>query len=138
MSQVHTVAADKVEEVWDEVRPLLNKAFLSHTDVDYGIEYLKVELVKGDISTTIPKYLKANSHTVVSLLYLDVDVYKPTKIALKNFISRMPKGAIIAFDELNSDSWPGETLAVLEECGINNLRIKRFDFEPNKSYAVLE
>tara|TARA_R110000787_G_scaffold1639_3_gene7069 strand:- start:1738 stop:2151 length:414 start_codon:yes stop_codon:yes gene_type:complete len=47
MSQVHTVAADKVNEVWDEVRPLLNVAFLSHDDVDYGIEYLKVELVNG-------------------------------------------------------------------------------------------
>jgi len=98
----------------------------------------KVELVKGDISITIPKYLKDNPHTVVSLLYLDVDLLKPTKIALKNFVSRMPKGAIIAFDEINSNVWPGETLAVLEECGINNLRIERFNFEPSKSYAVLE
>jgi hypothetical protein len=121
---------DSFEDLKQCIKLYDDNRFLNHIK--------KVELVKGDISTTIPKYLKANSHTVVSLLYLDVDVYKPTKIALKNFISRMPKGAIIAFDELNSDSWPGETLAVLEECGINNLRIKRFDFEPNKSYAVLE
>ena len=36
-------------------------------------------------------------------------------IALKNFISRMPKGAIIAFDELNNKNWPGETVALLGE-----------------------
>ncbi len=47
MSQVHTVVADKVNDIWDEVGPLLNKAFLSHDDVDYGIEYLKEELVSG-------------------------------------------------------------------------------------------
>jgi len=47
MKQVHTVAPDKVNEVWDEVSPLLNVAFLNHDDVDYGIEYLKKELVSG-------------------------------------------------------------------------------------------
>ena len=47
MKQVHTVAPDKVNEVWGEVKPLLNAAFLNHDDVDYGIEYLKEELVSG-------------------------------------------------------------------------------------------
>jgi len=60
----------------------------------------KVELVKGDIVKTVPKYLKENPNTVVSLLYLDVDVFEPTKVAIENFIPRMPKGSIIAFDEL--------------------------------------
>lgn len=98
----------------------------------------KVELVKGDMSKTVPHYLKTNPHAVVSLLYLDVDVYEPTRIAIKNFVPRMPKGSIIAFDELNSKNWPGETIAVLEGLGINNLRIQRFNFEPNKSYCILE
>ena len=50
----------------------------------------------------------------------------------------MPKGAIIAFDEINTEQWPGETLAVLDEVGIRNLKIKRFDFVPLMSYAVIE
>ena len=79
-----------------------------------------------------------NPHTIVSLLYLDFDVYEPTRIALENFIPRMPKGAIIAFDELNAPNWPGETLAVLETVGIRNLRIERFQFDTLISYAVLE
>jgi hypothetical protein len=98
----------------------------------------KVELIKGDISNTVPKFLRENPHTVVSLLYLDVDVYEPTKIALKNFVPRMPKGSIIAFDELNSKNWVGETIATLETIGITNLRIRKFSFDPNTSYAVLE
>jgi len=98
----------------------------------------KVELVKGDVVKTIPKYIKDNPHTVVSLLYLDMDIYKPTKVALENLVSRMPKGAIIAFDELNAKGWVGETKAVLETLGINNLRIQRFSFNTYISYAVLE
>lgn len=98
----------------------------------------KIELVKGDVRKTIPKYIKDNPHLIVSLLYLDLDLYEPTRAALRNFIPRMPKGAIIAFDEINVDQWPGETLAVLEEVGIRNLRIERFEFAPLMSYAVLE
>jgi hypothetical protein len=50
----------------------------------------------------------------------------------------MPKGAIIAFDELNQKQWPGETMAVLEEIGLNRLRIQRVPFTPSISYAVLD
>jgi len=98
----------------------------------------KVELVKGDILKTVPEYLRKNPQTVVSLLYLDVNLYEPTKIALKHFVPRMPKGSIIAFDELNSEMWPGETQAVLDKIGINNLKIERFYFEPNIGFAILD
>lgn len=98
----------------------------------------KVELVKGDANTTFPKYLKTNPHLVISLLYLDFDLYKPTKTVLELAISRISKGGIIAFDQLNNVQWPGETQAVLEVLGIKNLRLQRFSFEPCRSYAVIE
>ena len=101
-------------------------------------DYPKVELIKGDATKTIPKFIKDNPHTVVSLLYLDFDIYKPTKVAIENFIDRMPKGAIIAFDELNDKNWKGETQAVLETVGIKNLRISRFPFDTFFSYAIIE
>jgi len=50
----------------------------------------------------------------------------------------MPKGGIIAFDELNTKKFVGETIATLEIIGIKNLKIKRFPFEPNKCYCILE
>ncbi|CAN5652403.1 hypothetical protein BH20ACT11_BH20ACT11_00230 [soil metagenome] len=97
----------------------------------------KIELVKGDIKETAPKYLEDNPHLVVSLLYLDVDLYEPTKVALECFLDRMPKGGIICFDELNAKMFPGETTAVQEVIGLNNLRIERFPFDSYLSYAVL-
>ena len=98
----------------------------------------KVELIKGDLTRTAPEYLKNNPHLVVSLLYLDLDLYEPTKVAVQTFLPRMPKGAIIAFDELNHPDWPGETLAIMEEVGVRNLRIERFPFDSVRSFAVIE
>jgi len=98
----------------------------------------RVELVVGNGVETIPKYLNDNPHLVVAMLYLDFDVYEPTKIALQTFLPRMPKGAVIVFDELNDAAWPGETLAVLETVGLRNLRIERFPFTTQLSFAVLQ
>jgi hypothetical protein len=98
----------------------------------------RVELVKGDALKTMPKFMSENDHSVVSLLYLDFDLYEPTKTAIEVFLPRMPKGAVIAFDELNQKHWPGETRAVVDVIGLRNLRIRRFPFTPQISYAVLE
>lgn len=75
---------------------------------------------------------------VVGLLYLDFDIYKPTKVALENFLPRVPKGSIIVFDEINNKDWVGESKAVLDTIGFSNLRIKRFNFNTYMSYTVLE
>jgi hypothetical protein len=76
-----------------------------------------VRLVKGDVNKTLPKLLEENKHIIVSLLYLDLDIYEPTKTALHYLLPKMAKGSIVAFDELNWKSFPGETIAALEELG---------------------
>jgi len=98
----------------------------------------KIEIVKGDVRETMPKYLQDNPHLIVSLLHLDMDVYEATKVAIETFFPRMPKGAIIIFDEINQPGYPGETLAVDEFIGIRNLRINRCVFETGISYAIVE
>ncbi len=75
---------------------------------------------------------------MVALLYLDFDLYEPTKIAIQTLLPRMPKGSLLVFDELDQAAWPGETLAVLETVGLHNLRIERFPFTPQLSFAVIE
>jgi hypothetical protein len=98
----------------------------------------RVELVVGDAAETIPRYLAQNPHLVVAMLYLDFDLYAPTKLAIETFLPRMPKGAVLAFDELGQAAWPGETLAALETVGLRNLRIERSPITPALSYAVLD
>jgi len=97
----------------------------------------KVELVKGDATKTIPNYIKDNRHLVISLLYLDFDIYEPTKVAITNFIPRMPKGSVIAFDELNTKNFPGETLALLETIGIKTLKLKKTKYDSYISYVQI-
>jgi hypothetical protein len=97
----------------------------------------KVELVRGDACRTIPDYVAANRHLLVALLFLDFDVYAPTKVALQHLLPRMPKGALLAFDEVNSAHWPGETEAMLEMLDLRKIELRKFPFDPNVAYAVL-
>ena len=108
-------------------------------DANRSIAHIpKVELVVGDATETIPRFLEENPHTVVSLLVLDMDIYEPTLAALRAFLPRIPVGGIVLFDELNAPQWPGETRAVLEEVGLSRLRLERFPFDSGGCYAVLD
>jgi hypothetical protein len=42
----------------------------------------RVALVQGDATITIPEYVEKNPHLLISLLYLDFDLFEPTKVAL--------------------------------------------------------
>ncbi len=97
----------------------------------------KVNLIRGDATQTIPLFVQETPHLLISLLFLDFDLYEPTKTALEMLVPRMPKGAVLAFDELDNPLWPGETLAMLEKCGAGNLRIQRLEFDPYIGFAVI-
>lgn len=95
----------------------------------------KVELVKGDITQTVPDFVKSHPHLIVSLLFIDCDLYEPTKVSLEYFVPRMPRGALLVFDELDNPIWPGETLALLEHIGLRKLRLQRLDWDPYIAFA---
>jgi hypothetical protein len=95
----------------------------------------KVELVKGDVRETIPRYLRTHSYLFVSLLFMDLDIYTSTKAALAAFLPLMLPGSVVAFDELNNPDWKGEAQA-LRECGIRG-ELRCFPWEPNISYMVM-
>jgi len=96
----------------------------------------KVELVAGDARATIAQYVQSHPHLLVSLLYLDFDLYEPTKATLEALLPRVVGGGIVAFDELNCADFPGETTALLETVNLTGVRLQRFAFEPYISYFV--
>ena len=69
---------------------------------------------------------------------MDFDIFEPTAVALKYFLPRMPRGSILAFDEINNENWPGETMALLEKHNINKLKIKNFPSEPHISFLEIK
>ena len=124
------LAADSYDELQQLIEEYDRDRFLGHMK--------KVQLVRGDLVETIPEFLEENKHLLVSLLFLDVDLYEPTKVAIEHFLPRMPKGAVLAFDELDNPIWPGETLALLDTLGCGRVRLERLEWDPYISFAVLE
>ena len=98
----------------------------------------KAELVVGNACETIPQYIKDHPHLLVSLLYLDFDIYEPTKVALEYLYPRIVKGGVVAFDELNCPDFPGETLALLEYMGSAQVKLCRLPYDPYISYFIKE
>ena len=98
----------------------------------------RYELVKGDAVKTVPMYLKSHPETIVSLGIFDFDIYAPTKAALEAIKPHLCKGSILVFDELCDDIFPGETIAVREILGLNNLRIQRYPMTSRMSFVEIE
>lgn len=96
------------------------------------------ELVKGDVTKTVPKYLEQHPETMVALAYFDLDLYEPTKRCLELLRPHLTKGTVLAFDELNHSEWPGETIALKEVFGLANCRLQRSPANPTPSYMVIE
>lgn len=103
------------------------------------IEHLKkYELVRGNAMETVPTYFSEHPETIVSLAVFDFDIYEPTRIALEVVKPHLCKGSIIVFDELCDDVFPGETIALQEVLGLNNVRIERNPLTARVSYVVIE
>lgn len=127
ITTVGGLASDSENELNELIKLHDQDRFLGHIH--------KAELVRGDIAETAPAFLERNSHLMVSLLFIDCDLYEPTKVALETFVPRMAKGAILAFDELDNPQWPGETLAVLDQIGLGNLELQRIEWDPYITFA---
>ena len=124
------LCADSYDELSELIEQYDKDRFLGHIP--------KVELVRGDIAKTAPAFVQSHPHLLVSLLFIDCDVYQPAKVALATFVPRMPKGALLVFDELDNPLWPGETLAAIEALGLSRLRLRRFEWDPYISFCEIE
>lgn len=98
----------------------------------------KLQLVKGDATKTLPLYLKEHPETIIALAYFDFDLYQPTKTCLEAILPHLTKGSVVAFDELNCENFPGETLAVKEVLGLSRYSLRRFPDSPMTSYIVIK
>ncbi len=97
----------------------------------------RCEIVKGDIAKTAPAYVEGRDDLVVAMLVLDTDLYESTKVALETFLPLMPKGAVVVFDEVAYKNFPGETAALKEVVGLQNIELRRLPFDPCVGYYVV-
>ncbi|MEJ0037607.1 MAG: TylF/MycF/NovP-related O-methyltransferase [Gammaproteobacteria bacterium] len=70
-----------------------------------------IEIHKGWIDDTLPALLRERTEFSLSLVYVDVDLYAPTRTILDACHSRLSSGGVVVFDEWNHEKFPGETVA---------------------------
>ena len=88
---------------------------LEHIDIFQKDSFVprakRVELVVGDIEETAREYVQRNPGLRISMLHLDVDIYKPNIAALKAFYPLVVPGGVVILDEFAMNEWGGESAA---------------------------
>ena len=98
-----------------------------------GIEK-NIELIEGDITKTVPDYIKNNPELKISLLNLDTDIYEPAVTILENLFPLVSKGGVVIFDDYGI--FAGETKAVDDYFEKSNIEIKKIPFSKTPSYFI--
>ena len=94
------------------------------------------ELVPGDITKSLPRYIKKNPHLKISLLNIDIDFVESTYCALEYLYPRVSKGGVILLD--NYGYAHGDTKGVDMYFDKINVKpdIKKFKFVSRPCYIV--
>lgn len=131
---------DVTEKTFSDVNSLdvLNSAIKLYDMNRAAPHFGRIELVQGDAVKTIPEYVKATKHLTISMLYIDFDLYEPTKVALQHLYPLVCKGGVVVFDEFNYKHYAGETEAFQEMIGADKVRLQRFSYSPFIAYFVKE
>jgi len=112
---------------------------MEYHEADNPLSHIKkFDLRAGDAVVQIDKYLKEFPETIIALAYFDFDIYEPTKKCLEAIRPYLVKGSVLGFDELNDHDSPGETVALREVFGLNNVNLKRYRYASRVSYFVVE
>jgi Macrocin-O-methyltransferase (TylF) len=123
------VADDYAEYLTEVLRYHEHESPLSHLE--------RFELVQGDAAETVPSYLAEHPETMIALAYFDFDLYEPTRAALEALQPHLTQGTVLAFDQLGSRTFPGETRAVQEVLGLDSLELIRSPYAAQACYAVV-
>jgi hypothetical protein len=124
--------------VAENYETFLNRVFAARNSLDPLPHVARFAVHKGDAVQQLAGYLKAHPETIVALAHFDMDLYEPTKECLKLLKPYLTQGSVLAFDELVSFVSPGETVAVREVLGLDQVRIRRSPlYSGHGSYLIL-
>jgi hypothetical protein len=93
------------------------------------------ELIEGDIMVTLQDFLEKNPQYRFSLVHIDVDVYKPSKVILDLIVPHMVRGGILVFDDYNAVL--GETMAIEENPLLKEYPIQKLSISHIPAFIVV-
>jgi hypothetical protein len=130
----HKIIKEGAFSVTEDYEKYLEEILTYHEN-ECPLSHIKKNvIIKGDAVVMLEKYLKEHPETIIAFAYFDFDVYSPTKKCLELIKPYLTKGSIIGFDELNDPQFPGETIAVRESLGLNNIALRRSKYSGIQSY----
>ena len=97
-------------------------------------KFKNYKLIKGDISKSIPIFLKKRKKFKISFLHLDLDVYKPTSFALNSLFKYVAFNGVILLDDYKSIQ--GATIAINEFVREKRLKLKTLKFNKRIKYII--
>ena len=98
-------------------------------------KFQNIDLIRGDIKKTIPKFLKQKPNLKISFLHLDLDTYDITKFVLNKMYNKVSKRGIILIDDYSSEY--GVTKAVDEFLNKNKSnKLKKLTFYRKPSFII--
>lgn len=124
--------------VTDDYQPYLEQILQYHENENVMSHIKKHELVAGDATKTINKYLEDHPETIISLAFFDMALYEPTKACLQAIEPHLVKGSVIAMDEINAPDYPGETVALKEVWGLKKYQIVKSNYLPDRAYIIID
>ncbi len=137
---------DKASEVWtkgsysttQEYIGYLERLIRTHEANNVlGHQQGMHQLVEGDVTKTLPQYIKDNPATMVALAYFDIGLYEPTLAALKAIKPHLMPGSVILLDELTWQESPGEAIAFKEVFSKDEYKIEKIDIYPSKGMVTI-
>lgn len=93
-----------------------------------------IKLVPGDITQTVPHYVKEHPELRISLLNIDTDLYEPAKTILTYLYPKVVSGGIILLDDYGV--FPGETHAVDEFLEGSGIKISKLPYARTPSFII--
>lgn len=109
------------------------KGTLSKIIYDAGFDNSDFELIQGDASETTYNFAHNRPGMKISLLYLDMDIEKPTYDTLNNLWDRVSKGGLVVFDEYACHQW-SESKGVDKFLEDKDLQVKVLPFSAPTAY----
>ena len=126
-----------VEDKYDEL--LKNLLILHEQNNAMGHIYGKHYVIPGDIIETLPKILSENRGLSLSLVFFDLNCYKPTNEVFNYVLSRLLVGGIIAMWQFSREEIQSEAQVFFEQIqGKINYSIHKCTTYPSLVYVVKE
>lgn len=95
-----------------------------------------VDLVEGDVRETIARYLAERQQMSFAIVNIDLDLYEPTKAALRQLFPLVVRGGVVILDDY--EGFPGAKRAVDEYLAEQKRseRIQKFSFAYTPCFLI--